>query len=64
MLSVNCQGLNNNEKQYGILNYIKEAGINIPCLQDTHLVESMESIVKNEWDGEVYLNGIRINARG
>ena len=64
LLSVNCRGLNNKEKQYDILNYIKEATINIACLQDTHLVESMESVVKHDWDGEVYLNGSRSNARG
>ena len=64
MLSANCQGLNNKGKRYDVLNYIKEANVNIACLQDTHLIESMESTVKNEWDGEVYLNGHRSNARG
>ena len=64
LLSANCRALNNKEKQYDILNYIKEARINVACLQDTHLVESMESVVKHDWDGEVYLNGSRSNARG
>ena len=64
VLSANCQGLNNKVKRYDVLNYIKEAGVNIACLQDTHLLKSMESIVKNEWNGEVYLHGVRSNARG
>ena len=64
LLSANCRVLNNKEKRYDILNYIQEARINIACLQDTHLVESMESVVKHDWDGDVYLNGSRSNARG
>ena len=43
---------------------IKEARINIACLQDTNLVESMESVVKHDWDGEVFLINSRSNARG
>ena len=63
LLAANCRGLNNKEKQYDIINYIKEARINIACLQDTHLVKSMESVIKNDWDGEVFLSGSRSNAR-
>ena len=38
LLLANSRGLNNKEKPYDILNYIKEMKINIACLQDTHLV--------------------------
>ena len=64
LLSANYQGLNNKENCYNVLNYSKEIKINIACLQDTHLVESMENLLKIYWDGEVYLNCCRSNARG
>ena len=47
LLSANCRGLNNKKKRYDVLTYIKEMKINIACLQDTHLVESMENVLKN-----------------
>ena len=64
LLSANCRGLNNKKKRYDVLTYIKEMKINIACLQDTHLVESMENVLKNYWDGKVFLNCRRSNARG
>ena len=40
VLSVNCQGLRNTQKQDDILTHFKEKKINIAFLQDTHLLES------------------------
>ena len=39
VLSANCQGVRDIEKQIDVLSYFKETNANIVYLQDTHLIE-------------------------
>ena len=64
LLSANCRGLNNKEKLFDVINYMKSSMAQIVCLQDTHLRDINESEVKKIWDGECILHGSRGNARG
>ena len=63
LLSANCQGLRTYEKRNDVLSYFKDTNASIVCLQDTHLLESDISSVKNIWP-ECYLNGVKSNSRG
>ena len=63
VLSANCQGLRTYEKRVDVLNYMKEKGASIVCLQDTHLTEKEINSVKQIWP-DCYLNGVRNNSRG
>ena len=64
VLSANCQGLQNNKKMVDVLKYMKEKRPNILCLQDTHWTHSDEKLIKQNWDGEVIIHGVKKNARG
>ena len=63
LLSANCQGLRNREKQIDVLSYLKDTNASIVCLQDTHLLESDQASIKKIWH-ECYINGSRRNSRG
>ena len=64
VLSANCQGLQNKNKMADVLKYMKEKRPNILCLQDTHWTPGDEKFIKQHWDGEVIIHGVRKNARG
>ena len=64
VLSANCRGLKDKFKRYDVLNYLKDSNADIICLQDTHLMESVEVEFKKYWDGTYILHGERHNARG
>ena len=64
MLSANCQGLRTLEKRQDVLNYFKQMGVNILCLQDTHLIQKDISDLKRLWNGEIFLSGNKTNSRG
>ena len=61
---MNCQGLRNSGKRNDVLNYLKTKNVDILCLQDTHLKASDQSIIEQNWDGEVLLHGVSTNSRG
>ena len=63
VLSANCQGLHSFEKRMDVLHYLKETKASIVCLQDTHLIDSDISSIKQVWP-EVYTNGAKTNSRG
>ena len=62
--SFNCQGLQNKDKRYDIINYLKNMGAKVICLQETHLTNSDLYWLKPIWEGEIFLNGCKTNARG
>ena len=64
VLSANCQGLRNKHKRIDVFQFLKEKKAHIICLQDTHLTEKDEKIIKHEWAGECIIHGNRTNARG
>ena len=64
IISFNCQGIRNKGKRYNVINYLKNTGTKIICLQDTHLIQTDMATLKNDWNGNIYLNGSKTNARG
>ena len=64
LLSINCQGLRNKQKQGDILTYVKEKKLNIACLQETHLLESDIPSLKRFWEVDIYVSGHKTNSRG
>ena len=64
VLSVNCQGLRDKLKRTDVLNYLRQTGAGIVCIQDTHLTELDTKLTKQIWNNNCYLNGQRTNARG
>ena len=64
IISFNCQGIRNKGKRYDVINYLQNTGAKIICLQDTHLIQTDMATLKNDWNGNIYLNGSKTNARG
>ena len=57
VLSANCQGLQNKNKQMDVLDYLYKTKASITCLQDTHWTPRDESNVRSLWKGDCVLNG-------
>ena len=64
VLSANCQGLQNKEKRFDVINYFKETHASIVCLQDTHWTEKDIKAIKALWGNDIYLSGGQTNSRG
>ena len=63
VLSANCQGLRNYTKRMDVLTYLKDTNASIVCLQDTHLLDSDKSSIRQIWP-DCYINGSKTNSRG
>ena len=63
VLSANCQGLRSYEKRIDVLSHLKDTNAAIVCLQDTHLLDTDASSIKQIWP-ECYINGNKTNSRG
>lgn len=48
IISVNCQGLNDNLKRRDVFQYFRHQNCSILCLIDTHFTLDMEQTVRNE----------------
>ena len=46
IISFNYQGIRNKGKIYDIINYLKNTGAKIICLQDTHLIQTDMATLK------------------
>ena len=64
VLSANCQGLQNLSKRTDVWSYFKTKNPNILCLQDTHWTDNDRQNVKKLWGYDIFLNGMKSNARG
>lgn len=64
ILSVNCQGLNDDKKRKDVFQYYRKQNYNILCLIDTHFTEEIENNIRNEWGFEVVFNSYASNSRG
>lgn len=64
ILSVNCQGLNDDKKRKDVFEYYRKQNCNILCLIDTHFTEEIENNIRNEWGFEVVFNSYASNSRG
>ena len=49
ILSVNCRGLQSNEKRKDVFDFIRQKKCSIYCLQDTHLTAEQENMVRSQW---------------
>ena len=64
ILSVNCQGIGLLPKRTDVLNYLKEKGCQIYCLQDTHFSPGVdEKFVRSRWNSDCYFSSYTSNAR-
>ena len=62
--SHNCRGIRDKKKRADIFLKAKEEGVNILCLQETHLkLEDLDTI-RNEWNVDYYISGKDRNAGG
>ena len=62
--SVNCQGLQNQEKRQDVISYFRNLDANIVCLQDTHWIQKDLQNIKELWGGECFIHGVKTNSRG
>ena len=61
---MNARGLRQTEIHFDILNMAKQTGIPILCLQEMHLPNTDYTILKNEWNAEIFLSCHLTNALG
>ena len=54
VLSINCQGLRDKLKRADVLNYLRQTGAGIVCIQDTHLTELDTKSTKQIWNNNCY----------
>ena len=64
VLSVNCRGMQDRNKNADVIEYLKKIKSNIYCLQDTHWTDKDYNYLKTIWGDEIYLSGTKTNARG
>ena len=64
IISLNCQGLNNNQKRRDVFHYLRNKKYSIYFLQDTHFQEKMETQVLSEWGYTGFFSSYASNARG
>ena len=64
VLSANCQGLRDFNKQADVINYLDSLGGNILCLQETHWTENDLCAIKNLWQEDCFLSGTKTNSNG
>ena len=63
VLSANCQGLRTYEKRVDVLSFLKDTNESIVCLQNTHLLETDKSSIRQIWP-DCYINGSKSNSGG
>ena len=64
IMSANCQGLRDKSKRIDVLNYFNDFNPSIPCLQDTHLIQSDENDLSVLSGADCFISGSKTNSRG
>lgn len=64
ILSLNCRGLGDKLKREDIFLKLKEQKIHISCLQDIHICQTKENLVKSEWGLDIVMAPFKSNSRG
>jgi len=65
ILSMNCRGLSDNSKRMDVFNKLRKSKHDIYCLQDTHIEEKLDHIIRAEWGlSGVFISGNSSNKRG
>ena len=64
LCSFNVRGLLNKMKRSQMFNWLKTEAYDICLLQETHLLNCKIDDIKQEWGGNVFLNGVNSNKEG
>ena len=64
IVSMNCQGLSNQEKRSDTLIFLKSKKHSIYFLQDTHFTTNGEKYIRTQWGFECYFSNFSSQARG
>ena len=64
IVSANCRGLAQKQKRKEVLNLWRKKNYSIICLQDIHIDERTEDIMRNEWGLDCIIAPFKSNARG
>ena len=59
IVSANCQGLRDKNTRHDVLNYVKQGGTYIICLQDTHLLKNESNLINIFLNCDYHLSGFR-----
>ena len=62
--TVNCQGLATPQKRLDVLNYYKNKGYSIVCLQDTHFTHELQPYIEAQWGFKRVFSSYKSNSRG
>lgn len=62
--SKNVNGIGNFRKRKDVLNYLRQQKNDIYFLQETHLMNNMENLVRSTWGYNVWLAGATTNSNG
>ena len=64
IVSMNCQGLSNQEKRSDTLNFLKCKKHSIYFQQDTHFTTKKEKYIRTQWAFECYSSNFSRQAKG
>ena len=64
LISVNVQGLGNQQKRRDVFHYLRQKNSSIYFLQDTHFTNKQEQYIRSEWGYECYFNNYNSQSRG
>ena len=62
--SLNCRGLRDTQKRKDLFKFLREKKSSIFCLQDTHLLDSDNTLIHSQWGFEHVLCQGKSDARG
>jgi len=64
IISINSQGLRSTDRRQTAFNFFKRHKYDIIFLQETHWTNNLQSIIQQNWDGDIYFSNGTDNARG
>ena len=62
--SLICRGLRDFEKRKDVFGYLRNLNCNIYCLQDTHIVDNDERLIRAQWGYNISMSLGRTDSRG
>ena len=62
--SMNCRGLRDFKKRKDVFGYLRNLNSNIYCLQDTHIVDNDERLIRAQWGYNISMSQGRTDSRG
>ena len=64
ILSMNCQGLGDQDKRKDVFHFLKQKKFSIYLLQDTHFTSKEENFIRTMWGFECFFDSFSSNSRG